>query len=60
MQVAEDFRVLYCIGKIRARPNNELYLEYIDGRNKDDACTNDKLVGYRMRTLSDKEVNWLR
>lgn len=57
MQVAEDFRVLYCIGKIRTRPNNQSYLEYIDGRNKNDICTTDKIIGYRMRTLSNQFIS---
>ena len=57
MQVAEDFRALYCVGKIRTRPNNQSYLEYIDGRNKNDICTTDKIVGYRMRTISNKLVS---
>lgn len=57
MQVAEDFRVLYCVGKIRTKPNNQSYLEYIDGRNKNDICTTDKIVGYRMRTISNEVIS---
>lgn len=57
MQVAEDFRALYCVGKIRTRQNNQSYLEYIDGRNKNDVCTTDKIVGYRMRTISNKLIS---
>ena len=57
MQVAEDFRALYCVGKIRTRQNNQSYLEYIDGRNKNDVCTTDKIIGYRMRTISNKLIS---
>lgn len=57
MEVANDFRALYCIGKIRERPNNQAYLEYIDGRNRNEVCTTDKIIGYRMRTISNKVVS---
>lgn len=57
MKIANDFRALYCIGKIRERPNNQAYLEYIDGRNRNEVCTTDKIIGYRMRTISNKVVS---
>ncbi len=57
MEVANDFRALHCIGKIRTRPNNQAYLEYIDGRNRNEVCTTDKIIGYRMRTISNKVVS---
>lgn len=57
MEVANDFKALYCIGKIRERPNNQAYLEYIDGRNRNEVCTTDKIIGYRMRTISNKVVS---
>lgn len=57
MEVANDFRALYCIGKIRERPNNQAYLEYLDGRNRNEVCTTDKIIGYRMRTISNKVVS---
>lgn len=57
MKVANDFRALYCIGKIRSRPDNQAYLEYIDGRNREEVCTTDKIIGYRMRTISNKVVS---
>lgn len=57
MEVANDFRALHCIGKIRERPNNQAYLEYIDGRNRNEVCTTDKIIGYRMRTISNKVVS---
>lgn len=57
MKVANDFRALHCIGKIRERPNNQAYLEYLDGRNRNEVCTTDKIIGYRMRTISNKIVS---
>ena len=57
MEVANDFRALHCIGKIRERPNNQAYLEYLDGRNRNEVCTTDKIIGYRMRTISNKVVS---
>ena len=57
MEVANDFRALFCIGKIRARPDNQAYLEYLDGRNREEVCTTDKIIGYRMRTISNKVVS---
>ena len=57
MEIANDFKAMHCIGKIRARPNNQIYLEYIDGRNKEEVCTTDKIIGYRMRTISNKIVS---
>ena len=57
MEVVNDFKALYCIGKIRERPNNQAYLEYIDGRNRNEVCTTDKIIGYRMRTISNKVVS---
>lgn len=57
MKVANDFRALHCIGKIRERPDNQAYLEYLDGRNREEVCTTDKIIGYRMRTISNKVVS---
>lgn len=57
MEVANDFRALFCIGKIRARSDNQAYLEYLDGRNREEVCTTDKIIGYRMRTISNKIVS---
>lgn len=57
MEIANDFKAMYCIGKIRERPNNQAYLEYLDGRNRNEVCTTDKIIGYRMRTISNKVVS---
>ena len=57
MEIANDFKAMHCIGKIRTHANNQIYLEYIDGRNREEVCTTDKIIGYRMRTISNKVVS---
>lgn len=57
MEIANDFKAMHCIGKIRTHANNQIYLEYIDGRNREEVCTTDKIIGYRMRTISNKIVS---
>jgi hypothetical protein len=57
MVVADEYKILFCIGKIRTNSQGKNYLEKTDGSNIGEVNTSDKIVGYTMRTKQNKIVN---